>query len=60
MGGGSWDADAVLTILLLGQMEDGNEGRGGEGREWGGSCACRVGPVPAVQDPVWPPWLIRG
>lgn len=35
MGGGSWDADAVLTILLLGQMEDGNEGRGGEGK--GGS-----------------------
>lgn len=59
MGGGSWDADAVLTILLLGQMEDGNEGRGRAGAG-GSSRACGVGPVPAVQDPVWPPWLIRG
>lgn len=31
MSGGSWDADAVLTILLLGQMEDGKEGRGRAG-----------------------------
>lgn len=48
----------MLTILLLGQMEDGEEGRKRAGG--GGSSACGVGPVPAVQDPVWPPRLIRG
>ncbi len=31
------------------------ERRGGKGREGGGSSACGVGPVSAVQDPVWPP-----